>query len=481
MLNTLIQVLYRKTITATDFINEKDSIDPQIHLQKRLTEFSSQALAEAWKSPEAFISFIDENTLSFNEIVALGKIHSQIESILSSSKHSNVIWSMLIRRDFKELLKLESTSKHIPIPINCSTQTLKEFYRTLHRIIKLKNDINTLIDFRASKIYSNGFFSIYFDWLETKDQNAMKSLEEWSSIDFPRNIDSLSSQERNVLCVVSGIVRNDNKNSLSRKIAIIDAANTMKVEMLKLMIADKDVNPNIECENGYVPLHGSPWFLNDEEMTRVLLSHPKININFIDKYSRSVIYKAVSYRRPGTIRLLLTRPDLHLESGGYFLVKYAIIDNAIDCLDILLKDARVDVNRKSEDNILSFAKKLETLRFLLGFDRIDPNKRNQDGSTVLIRALENDNFEYSIEILYKPGVNVFLKDKNGNTALTIATKKNRQDVVELIEEVIAANEYQKPTETYQPCYVMRKTNSLISNNIMISNVSSHESYRFNNV
>ena len=160
------------------------------------------------------------------------------------------------------------------------------------------------------------------------------------------------------------------------------------------------------------------------------------------------LYRFVSRNNVNMVKkLLTTQIDVNYQNESFDL-KYTSLHKAcyynyLDIIKLLLKDNRIDVNRKDAQGSTAYHNifynfAIDTALLLFNDDRVDLNMQNYNGDTPLHVACYYNNINVVKIILlfyleYKY-VNLNIKNNYGKTAKDIAKTYNYIDIVKCIEE-----------------------------------------------
>jgi ankyrin repeat protein len=167
------------------------------------------------------------------------------------------------------------------------------------------------------------------------------------------------------------------------------------VAVVKHLI-DKGANPNIQDKEGLSPLHVAVGGRNDNEIMDLLLAHPKVNVDCVDKCGRTVLHWAAMTSNVVAVKNLIDKgadPDIADKQGLSPLIWAAQERDGIPIIDLLLEAQKVKA---------------------IG----DVNDRDEEGWTALHWAVLKSN-ENTAEHLINKGANVNCQDNYGRTPLDI--------------------------------------------------------------
>ncbi|MBQ2379866.1 MAG: ankyrin repeat domain-containing protein [Akkermansia sp.] len=250
--------------------------------------------------------------------------------------------------------------------------------------------------------------------------------------------------------------------------AIHIAAGNNKPESLKLLLEKKETDVNL--------MHGLSGakstalcfavMQGHTECVKLLLSHPKIDVNLTDDERQGPIVQATYYNHVECVKLLLAAPgiDVNRSSGKFTALTLAVYNNTPEIVKLLLQAPGIEVDKPSDHgleplwiaedkghkecaDLLRAAGAIggpatlvdatengnaEKIRKILSKGKVDINLPG--GSSTrryipLLRACELGNTACVQVILEQPGVNVNMADETGETSLMKAVKHNHTDCV----------------------------------------------------
>ncbi|XP_068930485.1 2-5A-dependent ribonuclease [Petaurus breviceps papuanus] len=262
------------------------------------------------------------------------------------------------------------------------------------------------------------------------------------------------------------------------------------------LLLDKGADPHVKKENGATPFIVA-GIVGNVELLELLLSKGA-DINECDNHGFTAFMEAAFYGQVNALEFLYEKgaqvnlgrqtseEQKKLCKGG----KTALMDAAqrghVNALKILLEKMQAEVNARDNMGrnalIHSFLycknKKVKEVILLLLQYGIDVNVRGEKGKTPLILAVEKEDVELVQMILEHNGININDTDNDGNTALLVAIDKNQieiaqllcekgakvdcgdliriaqrnynQDMVKLLREYGANENFSPPTEVYEP-------------------------------
>jgi ankyrin repeat protein len=191
--------------------------------------------------------------------------------------------------------------------------------------------------------------------------------------------------------------------------ALIEAAANGNIEIVKLLL-EKGAKVNKANKDGETALMLAILFGKIQIIE--LLLEKGANVNQADQDGKTALMKAIICGQTQIFELLLKRDDVdvnHADRDGKTAFMLAIRSHQIQIIELLLKRNDVDVNQKIDC----------------------------DGDTALMEAIRDDHIEIFELLLKRNDVNVAQANKDGDTALSLAIKKNNQPIVIALKKAIA--------------------------------------------
>lgn len=191
------------------------------------------------------------------------------------------------------------------------------------------------------------------------------------------------------------------------------------VTLMRIILKYADINVNVRDKNkGETPL----MMTKDEEIARMLLSHPSIDVNAKDSENWTALMIAVVYYRSRNsgkiIQMLLSHPKINVNdslpdgrTALYIVARYSNEDSSGEVVKMLLEHPSIDVNAKTRWNNTPLTSALQninkdsnaqTVHLLLSHPSIDVNVKNNDKKTALFIAAEKGHISTMIAIGRRP-------------------------------------------------------------------------------
>ena len=186
---------------------------------------------------------------------------------------------------------------------------------------------------------------------------------------------------------------------------LIDSCIKGRKEFVRVLL-EKDINPNVQNENGATALMAA-CDSDHIEIVKLLLDTDKVDPNLVDNRGCTALHCAIlSEKRVELVKLLLDHnkidPNLKTPIGGTALI------------------------------LACEAGFVEVVKLLLDNDKVDPNLGTNDGTTPLMYACEHGHVEVVKLLLGHEKIDPYLKADDGATALDIAKRENNKVIIEKI-------------------------------------------------
>jgi ankyrin repeat protein len=204
------------------------------------------------------------------------------------------------------------------------------------------------------------------------------------------------------------------------------------------------VDPNLRNNAGETPLmrlssrFGASLFGASTEVVELLLIGGA-QIDATDKIGRSVLFTAVENKNANLVKLLVERgANVNLRDARNQTAFLLAMEKENPEIIKLLIQGGADVNTTNEDGqtpLMTAAKvgKNEIVEALIEA-KASLNTQDLLGQTALILAIDKYAYPETVKILLKAGADSSIKDTNGDTALSIAKRDGREDIVKMLEE-----------------------------------------------
>jgi len=188
--------------------------------------------------------------------------------------------------------------------------------------------------------------------------------------------------------------------------ALVFAVMNNHIKIVKLLLERPDINVNIQNNFSMSALIVAASKENNE-IVKLLLGHPNINVNIQDYLERTALIVAVSKENNETVKLLLENPNIN-----------------------------VDIKNEDGNTALMMAapkKNTEIINLLLEHPNININIQNKLGRTALMLTATQGTTENLMNILRK-NPDTDIKNNDGNTALMMATKAKKYNIINILNK-----------------------------------------------
>ncbi|XP_072160519.1 uncharacterized protein [Bemisia tabaci] len=258
-----------------------------------------------------------------------------------------------------------------------------------------------------------------------------------SSLFAAQNVIAHSVEKGSVELTKKLIEVNSNINALTpdEKTPLFIAAEDGNVALVKLLLEQPNLDVN-RLHHGKTPLHIA-CEKGHTDIVKVLLADNRCS-HYINTYfnGKAPIHIASQYGQTEILsNLLEEEPDVNaVDDNGCTSLWIAIENNQEKCVQILLKDERVDVKTRhfNQTPLERALKEKNTNISKLIIDRVgDIEITDEGGLNPLHRAVDEGMLDV-VDYIIKKGANIQCKTKNGNTPLHIAAKHGHTEIAELL-------------------------------------------------
>lgn len=214
------------------------------------------------------------------------------------------------------------------------------------------------------------------------------------------------------------------------------------VEIVKVLLANPNVRPEVADNNGRTLLHHAVE-KGDVEIVKAVLDHHRVRPDAVDGKGRTGLSYAAEKGRFDIIAPLLEKganPNLR-DKNGLTPLAYAVKNDHRNATATILQKTQFELglNVEGGDGKTLLHRAVENKRsseitalLLEQGGRIDPNIPDFEGLTPLASAAREGNFSAVQALLRSPTVEINKADREGNTALHHAVKKNDPGIIELL-------------------------------------------------
>jgi len=180
---------------------------------------------------------------------------------------------------------------------------------------------------------------------------------------------------------------------------------------------------------------------NDVHRLTNILKSSHVNINLLTKDGLSPLQFACLLGHVDCVRLLLRdiRTDVNIQTvnDGMTPLQIALSQQKIEVIKELLRHPRINVNLQRKDgftplHLATYLHYTDIVKLLLSHKNIDVNLKYHDDLTALHLATMSNNLEGAIALLNHPGLDVEALTKKGATALMLAAAQNNLRIAKYI-------------------------------------------------
>lgn len=223
-------------------------------------------------------------------------------------------------------------------------------------------------------------------------------------------------------------VENMNSQGTQQRTALHWVARLNHVDVVKVLLANEGINPNVQDENGNTALHLAVRY-NNLEIIEMLSQNTKVDSSLPNNDGNTVLCLAVQHNsREKIVKIVLYSPTVNPnipKKNGNTALHSAVQHNYEDVVEMLLGNAEVD-----------------------------SNIQNQCLSTALHLAARNNYVDFVKKLLKNKKTKLNIKDDQGNTALYWAVQCGHQEIVEMLSQ---QNNKVDPNEVKKIAYISYNT------------------------
>ncbi|OUM67236.1 hypothetical protein PIROE2DRAFT_58917 [Piromyces sp. E2] len=391
------------------------------------------------KGGSALIYAVNEN---HKEIVKLLLNHPNVKDKINVNiKHNNGGTALMqaTLHGYKEVVSILLNHPNIDVNATIQTSIIDEDTALTIAIKEGHKEIVELL-LKHPKINVNQTFGMFHHVtaliraLQNDDEDVVKILLNQPDINFEGNdmvpnlfIPILRGKENFVnLLLKQGV--NVNKKTFNGFTTLMCAIMDGHIKIVKQLLNHPDININDENDDGETALKYAVQYEQDgntliyaaeagnARIVKLLLDQPGIDINAQNDEGETALDCAKRTGRRSVIRLI--QSNIGLRKQQY--ITFEEITQPSN--ETIYEEFWKAISRGDDNEMNSFLD--EDGKIL-----IDINTRNKNGNTALIIASEKGNWN-AVNWLLKRGANPSCKDVNGDNALITAARKGHFDVVE---------------------------------------------------
>ncbi|MDD5457513.1 MAG: ankyrin repeat domain-containing protein, partial [Candidatus Margulisbacteria bacterium] len=187
-------------------------------------------------------------------------------------------------------------------------------------------------------------------------------------------------------------------------------------------------------------------YYQHKDVIHKLLQKEEIDVNALNKDKKSALYYAFWKDDPSIITALIRHKNINLEQIN-FDDKETLLMKSVKLKDVnlvieVLGLPITDINAQDANKETAIMKVLERYEIyneavfneLLTHPGIDLNLKDKGGETVLMKAVKRCNLHTVEALLETPGIDTAIRNKDNQTAKSIAKTKDDKNILELFEK-----------------------------------------------
>lgn len=213
----------------------------------------------------------------------------------------------------------------------------------------------------------------------------------------------LFGQKTEVVSTILSFFGRHTKNVSAKWFSAVRHGNIDSIHGLLL-----NVDINSRDEIGRTALSWATFYGN-QELVKLLLQMPGIDVNIQDKWNYSALHFAAKAHE-NIVRLLLQTPNID-----------------VNLRDILDQTALLEAITHEQENVI---------KLLLQMPKINANIRNRLDDTALILASKQGNIGMVEQLLELPRINIIARNRQGKTALMVAQENGFIECARKIQQKI---------------------------------------------
>ena len=210
-------------------------------------------------------------------------------------------------------------------------------------------------------------------------------------------------------------------------------------DIVALLLANPEVDPNFQNHNGDTPLSVAAGE-GQKAVVILLLANPEVDPNLKYSMGNTLLFRAAFLGQDDIVALLLANPKVDPDlknNAGETPLFIAAKDGNKAIITLLLANTKVDPNSKDNEGktplwIAALLRKNTVVALLLANSKVDPDLKNNEGETPLFAAAMNGDKAIVTLLLANTKVDPNNKDNKGRTPLWIAAAGGNDTVVALL-------------------------------------------------
>ncbi len=211
-------------------------------------------------------------------------------------------------------------------------------------------------------------------------------------------------------------------------------------EMVKLLLENKQIDPNLADKDGWTALMLAAVKGHTEDL-KLLLENEKTNPNLADERGFTALMFAVDKGHAETVKPLLeneeTNPNL-VNKDGWTALMSAADKGHTEIVKSILENEKTNPNLVNNDGwaaLILAANKGHTkiVELLLENEKTNPNLAQENGLTALMYAAGQGHAEVVKLLLKNKQIDPNHADENGKTALEIAKDRGNSEMIKILQ------------------------------------------------
>lgn len=197
----------------------------------------------------------------------------------------------------------------------------------------------------------------------------------------------------------------------------------------KRILKAKNTNPQIVNKRGQILYYTYKYY--NLQILSLLLAHHRVDANrkIHTLENLTLLHMACTTPDEQLLKVLLKSPkvNVNLKTGQGLSPIRLSIDKNLQILKILLNHPKIDVNAKDNmyNTVLQYSAwvgNIQSMKLLLNHPKIDVNDTDNQGDSVLHDVSRWGNVQMIELLLSKPGINTDLKNNKGYTPFQLVSK-----------------------------------------------------------
>jgi ankyrin repeat protein len=208
------------------------------------------------------------------------------------------------------------------------------------------------------------------------------------------------------------------------------AIKNKNIKLAELLLKHEKIDLTIKNSNEYT----APELITKNKLWELINELPILNDSKVKVAYGGIFLDMVANKIKGTKEFLEKHKNIRLDwfykNTGYFAIHYAVINNDVELIKLLLQRSEKLINiRVSKEypppllcNIENKKLNLGTVELLLSYEKINVNAKFK-GNTALHLAIKNKNIKLAELLLKHEKIDLTIKNSNGQTSLRMFVKQ----------------------------------------------------------